>query len=178
MGKHQTPSKAIVDPEGMGIPFNIAADQKTCVGANFPDKKDQRYNFNELMYSAWIAFHWNCAGYAPGQCPKKNFEKMWTAWQGRRKHPNENYFGYDVLTNWPGYVVQLPMYMVGAFNSDETYQQSFRNNWMVDQEYYRSAHYHAGGAVYGLGAGATAPPCANGKSYIADVMHLEDWGNS
>ena len=46
----------------------------------------------------------------------------------RRLHPDDSYQGYELLSMWSSYLVQLPYYMVHTFNSDPVYQRLFKSH--------------------------------------------------
>jgi hypothetical protein len=67
---------------------------------------------------------------------------MWTAWQGRRLHPDLSYDGHPLLSNWPSYIVQLPYYAAHSFNSDPVWQRLFASHWAADWAV-RTRVYHS-----------------------------------
>jgi hypothetical protein len=49
--------------------------------------------------------------------------EMWKRVIGRASHPNVKIDGYDILSDWAAYVVQLPYYTVNVVNSNPVFQQ-------------------------------------------------------
>lgn len=95
---------------------------------------------------------------------------MWAAWQGRRNHLWYYYGGQGLLTTWPSFLLQLPFYLVHAFNSDPVYTDLFQRQWQAEWDYYKSDVMHAGeDGRYGVGAGPTIQWCA-GTTYSADMI--------
>ena len=45
-----------------------------------------------------------------------------------RHHPDDSYQGFELLSMWSSYLVQLPYYMVHTFNSDPVYQRLFKSH--------------------------------------------------
>lgn len=48
---------------------------------------------------------------------------MWKRVIGRASHPNVKIDGYDILSDWAAYVVQIPYYTVNVVNSNPVFQQ-------------------------------------------------------
>lgn len=49
--------------------------------------------------------------------------EMWKRVIGRASNPNVKIDGYDILSDWAAYVVQLPYYTVSVVNSNPVFQQ-------------------------------------------------------
>lgn len=157
-----------VSPTGTGIPMLVDSGDG-CQAVQYP-QADGYYQFNEEHYTVWFAYEMACGEQPAGECDNKAIETMWHRWQGRRQHINTWYGSHPLLSIWSAYLVQLPFFMVHAFNSDPTYLSLFKSHWQADVEYYTSTAYNAGVAGrYGLGAGAVESSCA-GTGYIADKI--------
>jgi hypothetical protein len=159
-----------VDPNGTAIPFTYD-DNQGCKALHLP-ADDGYYTFSELHYTVWLAYNRACAGQAAGKCSNKPIERMWTAWQGRREHPNDSYKSYPLLSYWPSYIVQLPFYASHAFNNDSEWSSLFKSHWQADWAYYNSSAYYAGDeGRYGLAAGPTDKWCScKNSGYEADML--------
>eukprot|EP00927_Polykrikos_kofoidii_P040306 TRINITY_DN34489_c0_g1_i1.p1 TRINITY_DN34489_c0_g1~~TRINITY_DN34489_c0_g1_i1.p1 ORF type:complete len:594 (-),score=51.23 TRINITY_DN34489_c0_g1_i1:164-1945(-) len=163
---------------GNAIPFTFD-DEGGCAGLHMP-KADGAYDFSELHYVVWLAFNQACAGSPPNHCPNTAIEKMWTAWQERRLHPDHSYKPtstgqrYPLLSLWSSYIVQLPFYASGSFNSDLHWSALFASHWQADLAYFNSSAYYGGDAGrYGLAAGFTDEWCsAKHTGYEADMLVL------
>ncbi|CAE8641947.1 unnamed protein product [Polarella glacialis] len=150
---------------GTGIPMLQTSDGE-CMAVHWPSP-DGYYEFNEEITASWIAFEKVCADQRTGYCGAVNIQNMWNAVQGRRFHPDSTAAGYELLTKWSAYVVQIPYYMVHAVNSDATYQKLFKNHWLADWATYNSSVYYGDSSRYGVGAGPDLTWCS-GAEYLAD----------
>lgn len=56
-------------------------------------------------------------------CSRPAMIEMWKRVIGRASHPNVKIDGYDILSDWAAYVVQLPYYTVNVVNSNPVFQQ-------------------------------------------------------
>ena len=154
-----------VQQNGTWIPWLYNAT--TGCTDSFGPLKDGLYNYNEMQWLAWLAHGSVCA---KGCSPAQPIEKFFRKWQGRAAAPNWNYAGRQLLTLWPSYVVQLPYYLVNAFNSDPLFTDLFAAQWAAEWAYFNSSALHAGEqGRYGLGAGPTAEWCS-GTGYKADQL--------
>lgn len=164
-----------VDAAGFNIPFTL--DDTGGCGALHAPEADGFYGYSELHYTVWLAYSRVCAGYPPGGCPDKAIESMWTAWQGRRLHPNFAYKSFPLLSDWSAYIVHLPFYSSGSFNTDKNWSALFASHWAADKAYFQSSAYDAGsGGRYGLGAGPTDVWCsAKDAAYEADMLAGEHY---
>ncbi|CAE8592497.1 unnamed protein product [Polarella glacialis] len=151
---------------GTGIPMLQTSDGE-CISVLWPSR-DGYYEFNEEITASWIAFEKVCGEFQrTGYCAAVNIQNMWNAVQGRRFHPDSTAAGYEILTKWSAYVVQIPYYMVHAVNSDATYQKLFKNQWLADWATYNSSVYYGDSSRYGVGAGPDMTWCS-GAEYLAD----------
>eukprot|EP00940_MAST-03C_sp_MAST-3C-sp2_P002398 g2398.t1 len=147
---------------GTGIPM-IQSFNGSCSAIQYPQASDGFYQFNEEHYTVWFAYLKNTSDDA--------LSTMWTRWQGRRNAPNHAYANYSLLSEWSGYLVQLPYYTTASFHNDATYRELFRAHWLADRTYYtRTTHQGARGR-YGLGAGTTPAWCTGGSRYCADRIN-------
>jgi hypothetical protein len=91
-----------------------------------PPANDGYYNFNEEYYTIWFAYiqsqQNNGGTAAPG------IQKMWDKYDGRKKHPNKHYKGYDLLSKYSCYVPHLTYYMVNPFNTDDDFKRLFSDH--------------------------------------------------
>jgi hypothetical protein len=159
-----------VDAAGRNIPFTL--DDAGGCGALHAPLADGFYDFSELHYTVWLAYSRVCAGAVPGACADAAIEAMWTAWQGRRLHPDLAYRGHPLLSDWPSYIVHLPFYASHAFNADGNWSALFTSHWAADREYFGTPAYFAGEqGRYGLAAGPTDKWCsAKDTDYEADML--------
>ena len=137
---------------------------------SFRPAPDGLYYYSEMHWLVWLA-HERACGNASHPCNATDpIEEMWRAWEGRADAPNYHYAGHALLTLWPSYVLQLPYYLVGAFNSDRRFTDLFAQQWQAEWAYFNSSSYYAGeDGRYGTGAGPTAEWCA-GVGYKADLI--------
>ena len=139
---------------------------------SFAPAPDGLYYYSEMHWLAWLAYEHQCRGGNSGRnCSGPTpVHHLYRAWQDRASAPNYWYSGQALLTLWPSYVLQLPFYLVHAFNSDPRFVSLFRAQWQAEWAYYNSSSLHAGErGRYGLGAGPTAHWCA-GTGYLADKI--------
>lgn len=137
---------------------------------SFGPESDGFYTYSEMHWLAWLAYEFKCSASDTNCTASEPVAKLYRAWEGRASAPNFAYAGYHLLTLWPSYVVQLPYYLVGPFNSDARFIKQFRFQWLAEWAYFNSSSLNAGEAGrYGLGAGPTAAWCA-GVGYKADLI--------
>jgi len=161
---------------GAGVDIPYLMDNQTGCSDIISYMPDGYYNYNEMIWIAYLAFQQACGTQPEGQCSNKPIERMWAAWQGRRNHLWYHYGGHGVLTIWPSFLLQLPFYLVHAFNSDAMYTELFRTQWQAEWDYYKSSAFYAGeDGRYGLGAGPTIQWCA-GTTYQADMIFNQSDG--
>lgn len=81
--------------------------------------------------------------------------EMWKRVIGRADHPNVKIDGYEILSDWPAYIIQLPYYTVNVVNSNAAFGEMFgaqrlqvklatsiarfKNGWLADWADYNSA---------------------------------------
>jgi hypothetical protein len=90
---------------GTAFPW-LLQDSGTCTLSQGP-ATDGLFYFSEMIWLGWLAHVKACGGEQQKPCKEKAIERMWAAMQGRRHHPNFNYAGHALLTDWPSYVVQV-----------------------------------------------------------------------
>jgi len=163
-----------LSPRGTGIPMTLSLRGDACGPAQEP-QADGLYQFNEEHYTVWFAYEKACGGQVAGRCSNAAIEAMWDAWQGRRLRPNHFYphaaERLALLSEWSGYVVQLPYYTTRTFNSDPAYLALFRNHWRADRAYFDARDLASERGRYGLGAGPVPPWCSEGAGYLADRLN-------
>ncbi len=159
----------VLSRTGTAIPMTLSLTGDECGPAWEPDQ-DGFYQFNEEHYTVWFAFEKACGSQPEGSCRDAAIEAMWRRWQGRRTHPNHVYRNLEVLSDWSGYVVQLPYYTTHSFHADPAYQKLFRNQWQADRTYFNVSAHASERGRYGLGAGPVAPWCSDGAGYAADLL--------
>ena len=162
-------SVAAVSKEGPFVPWLYNAT--TGCRDSFGPAADGLYDYNEMHWLVWLAHESVCGAGRPQPCkPTDPIEKLWRGWEGRADAPNYHYAGQDLLTLWPSYVVQLPYYLVHAFNADKRFTDLFAEQWRAEWAFYNSSLLNAGeNGRYGSGAGPTAAWCA-GVAYKADLI--------
>lgn len=157
-----------VTGQGRDIPF-MFDNASGCSNVLSPGP-DGYFYYDEMIWIAELAFQQACGKQPAGQCNNKPIERMWAAWQGRRNHLWYYWGGQGLLTTWPSFLLQLPFYLVHAFNSDPVYVELFSRQWQAEWNYYKSDAFHAGeDGRYGVGAGPTMEWCAGAK-YTADMI--------
>lgn len=154
---------------GTGIPMVQSFDE-SCKGVQYPSLDDGYYHFNEEHYTVHFAYQKQFCSPEGKSKNNRGLESMWDAWEGRRLHPSLSYQGYNLLSKWSGYIVQLPYYTSYSFNSDPDYVKLFKNHWLADWLYYNGSYNAGDRGRYGLGAGPTLPYCSDGAGYIADQI--------
>lgn len=137
---------------------------------SFGPAPDGLYYYSEMHWLVWLVHERVCGAGRP-RCDATNpIEQLWRTWEGRADAPNYYYAGRALLTLWPSYVLQLPYYLVGAFNSDPRFTTLFAQQWQAEWAYFNSSSLYAGDhGRYGTGAGPTAEWCA-GIGYKADLI--------
>lgn len=98
---------------------------------SFGPASDGYYEYSEMHWLAWLAHASVCGGGHQGCQANDPIEKFWQAWQGRANAPSYRYAGRELLTLWPSYVVQLPYYLVHAFNADSRFQRLLSQQWQA-----------------------------------------------
>eukprot|EP00913_Durusdinium_trenchii_P001665 g1541.t1 len=88
--------------------------------------------------------------------------EMWKRVIGRASNPTVQIDGYELLSDWAAYIVQLPFYTVNVMNSNSVFQQLFKNGWLADWADYNSSVFYGGSNRYGMGADQD-PEIARGK---------------
>lgn len=162
-----------VDANGTGIPMTQEMVGAGCGPVQTP-QADGFYQFNEEHYTVNFAFDQACAKAraAGGDC--ESYTRMWDAWQGRRGFPNHQYTSggvtFNLLSEWSGYLVQLPFYTTRSFNSDATYAHLFEQHWKADSAFFNTTQRAGERGRYGLGAGPVPAWCTEGSGYIADRL--------
>jgi hypothetical protein len=156
------------DVDGVVVPMTTNTGDTKC-SAQMSLNSDGFYNYNEEHYTVWLAHEYSKA--KNGGVAYPAIERMWTAWNDRKEHPNRHYNGHDLLSKWASYIVHLPYYMVNPFNSDSDFQNLFKSHWLADKDYHSSKYFYAGErGRYGLGAGPTQQWCA-GSGYESDNIN-------
>ena len=123
----------LLDPSGTNIPMTV--NSTNGCGALMPLQQDGYYNFNEEHHTVDFAYHAACPSGEP--CANSAISAMWRRWQARRLHPDDSYQGFELLSMWSSYLVQLPYYMVHTFNSDPVYQRLFKSHCELSLPIYR-----------------------------------------
>jgi hypothetical protein len=137
---------------------------------SFGPGPDGIYYFSEMHWLVWLAHESVCGAGKPPCAATEPIEELWRAWEGRADAPNYRYAGRQLLTLWPSYVVQLPFYLVHAFNADARFTALFAQQWQAEWAFANSSSLNAGEqGRYGNGAGPTAAWCAGG-GYKADLI--------
>lgn len=164
-------STAVVEGyNGTGIPFLMDSDGH-CQAIMWPEA-DGYYPFNEEITADWIATEVVCFQKNQVPCSRPAMIEMWKRVIGRASHPNVKIDGYDILSDWAAYVVQLPYYTVNVVNSNPVFQQMFKNGWLADWADYNSSVFYGGSNRYGMGAGPDMTWCS-GATYFADKYTMD-----
>eukprot|EP00438_Fugacium_kawagutii_P027932 Skav234345 [mRNA] locus=scaffold1274:8661:14006:+ [translate_table: standard] len=132
-------STALVEGyNGTGIPFLMDSNGH-CQAIMWPEAADGYYPFNEEITADWIATE-VCFQKNQIPCSRPAMIDMWKRVIGRASHPNIKIDGYDVLSDWAAYVVQIPYYTVNVVNSNPVFQQMLQ--WLQSKrtELHQSKH--------------------------------------
>lgn len=153
---------------GTGLPM-LQTEGGGCLSVLWP-AADGFYPFvNEELLAVSISYEKVCGTQQSQKCSLAAIEQMWGQVIGRRFHPEVNFSGYNLLTRWPSYSVQIPYYMVHAFNTDPTFSNLFRDQWLAEWAQYNSSVYYGDSSRYGLGAGPEMTWCSGHEYFAAQL---------
>ncbi|CAK9065561.1 Ferredoxin--NADP reductase, partial [Durusdinium trenchii] len=134
---------------------------------------DGYYPFNEEISVDWIATEVVCMQKGQLPCSRPAMIEMWKRVIGRASNPTVQIDGYELLSDWAAYIVQLPFYTVNVMNSNSVFQQLFKNGWLADWADYNSSVFYGGSNRYGMGAGPDMSWCSGGLTYYADKYIMD-----